>query len=269
MSDAIYMPRSAWTSTAAAGESLTGGKLRGVAIHWPGSTQDVVGDPGSEKIAARLRSYRDYHLSRGWRDIGYNFAADQAGRFWMLRSTTWRGNLIGAHCASSGNPDGNEEYVGVLLLIGDVETPSAKMTGAVAAWFRDRFLPGWPNRIDVRGHGQVAGASTECPGSRARALISSGAFTATTKEDDLPFTEAQLRAIIREEVGKEIDEPRLRTGTLPDSSDDSNVRPSDGGRYAWFANRYAQHAVKRLDAVIARLDHIEAELHSHVAPPIP
>jgi hypothetical protein len=198
-----YMLRSAWTSTAAAGVTLTGSKLRGVAIHWPGTTQDAIGDPGQAAIASRLRQYRDFHLSRGWRDIGYNFAVDQAGRFWMLRSTRWKGNLVGAHCASAGNPDANYEYVGVLLIIGDRETPSSLMVGAFRDWYHNRFLVGWPGRTDVRGHGQVPGASTECPGARARTLIASGDFTGSPTppppEDWLEMaTKEDVKAAVRE-----------------------------------------------------------------------
>jgi hypothetical protein len=184
---ATYLSRSAWTSTSAGGSTLSGSKLRGVAVHWPGTTQDVIGDPGQASIASRIRSYRNFHVNtRGWADIGYNFAIDQAGRVWMLRSTSWAGNRVGAHCASKPNPDANHEYVGVLLILGDRETPSAAMLAAFRDWYRNRFLPIWRGRTDVRGHGKVPGASTSCPGTRALNLIASGAFTSgttTTPED--------------------------------------------------------------------------------------
>lgn len=167
-----YLTRSAWTSTAAAGAALTGSELVGVAVHWPGTAQAAIGDPGQEKIAERLRSYRNYHVNtRGWSDIGYNFAIDQGGRVWMCRSTQWRGNRVGAHCASATNPRANHKYVGVLLLLGQSEAPSAKMVAAFRDWFHNRFLPGWPGRTDVRGHRQVPGALTNCPGNRAVAAI--------------------------------------------------------------------------------------------------
>jgi hypothetical protein len=166
-----YLRRNAWTSSLASGDPLTGNLLRGVAVHWPGTTQDVIGDPGEDAIAERLRHYRSYHLGKGWRDIGYNVAIDQAGRVWLLRSTQWHGNLVGAHCASQGNPDANREYVGVLLILGDREPLSAAMIRAFRDWYHSRFLEGWPNRYDVRGHGQVAESSTSCPGPYARALM--------------------------------------------------------------------------------------------------
>ncbi|HKX45799.1 MAG TPA: peptidoglycan recognition family protein [Planctomycetota bacterium] len=183
-----YLPRSAWTSRPASGDTLTGSKLRGVAVHWPGTSQDRIGDPGRLAIGDRLRHYLDYHLSRGWRDIGYNVAIDQAGRVWMLRSTTWRGNLVGAHCASKANPDANEEFVGVLLLLGDSEAPSAGMVDAFRHWFRDQFLVGWGPRTDVRGHQQVPGASTACPGPYALARLND-LTTAPTEDDDMELTD--------------------------------------------------------------------------------
>jgi hypothetical protein len=166
-----YLPRSAWTSSGASGDTLGGRFLRGVAVHWPGTSQDVIGDPGQADIAERLRHYRSYHLGKGWRDIGYNVAIDQAGRVWMARSTLWHGNLVGAHCASDANPDANREYVGVLLLLGDREPLSPAMIRAFRDWYHNRFLPVWRDRFDVRGHGQVPGASTSCPGPYARALM--------------------------------------------------------------------------------------------------
>lgn len=167
-----YLSRSTWTSTAASGVSIGGGELVGVAVHWPGTTQATIGATSQSSMANRLRSYRNYHVgTKGWRDIGYNLAIDQAGRVWMLRSTAWHGNLVGAHCASASNPRANHKYVGVLLVLGASEQPSQAMKQAFRDWYHDRFLPKWPGRTDVRGHGQVPGAQTSCPGPRARAAI--------------------------------------------------------------------------------------------------
>ena len=159
-----YHTRGEWTSTKASGEALPGTKLRGVAVHWPGTSQDRIGTDKAA-IASRLRHYRDYHVNdRGWRDIGYNIAIDQAGRVWMLRSTEWKGNLVGAHCASQANRDANEEYVGVLFLLGDEEPLSDAMVAAFRDWYRNRFLPAYAGRTDVRPHGEVPGAETACAG---------------------------------------------------------------------------------------------------------
>ncbi len=181
-----YLARSAWTSTTASGATLTGVLLRGVAVHWPGTSQDRIGDPGQAAIAERLRHYRDYHMgTKGWQDIGYNLAIDQAGRVWILRSTKLAGNMVGAHCASKSNPDANREYVGVLLMLGDQEPLSDAMIEAFQHWYHTWFLPAWPNRRDVRGHGQVPGASTECPGPFARAIMGELSTPPRGDEDDM------------------------------------------------------------------------------------
>lgn len=171
-----YMPRSKWTSSTPPGtdsHGLDGDKLTGVAVHWPGTSENVIGDEGVSRTAARLRGYRNYHVnSRGWADCGYNLAISQDGRVWMLRSTSWRGNRRGAHCASPSNPDANEEYVGVLLILGEKEKPSSAMLNALSDWYFDKFLKGWPGREDVRGHGQVPGAQTSCPGPQVLEVVS-------------------------------------------------------------------------------------------------
>jgi hypothetical protein len=246
---ATYLARSAWTSTSAAGSSLSGSKLRGVAIHWPGTTQDIIGDPGQESIASRIRSYRNFHVNtRGWSDIGYNFAIDQAGRVWMLRSTSWAGNRVGAHCASQANPDANHEYVGVLLILGDQEQPSAKMIAAFNDWYRNRFLPVWMGRTDVRGHGKVPGASTSCPGGRALTLIASGAFTSGVtapppEEDDMTAEEVWGHTIAFD----------LKAGTML-----SNARTHalEARTNAANAEEQARAANAKADAILAALQNV-------------
>jgi hypothetical protein len=244
-----YLARSAWTSTAASGPTLTGSKLRGVAVHWPGTSQDAIGDPGQAKIAERLRSYRNFHVNtRGWRDIGYNLAIDQGGRVWMLRSTQWRGNLVGAHCASASNTDANHEYVGVLLLLGQSEQPNAKMIGAFQDWYHNRFLPGWPGRTDVRGHRQVPGAQTNCPGNRAilalDEMTAKPGPTPTPKpppEDDVQLDAedfSQIRQIVADELTRDYTHPGPPSTT---------VATHHGGRYAFLASQDTAKILEELD----------------------
>lgn len=192
----VYLDRSAWTSTAASGATLTGDELVGVAYHWPGTTAAIIGVQTQAATAQRLREYRNFHVTgRGWRDIGYNFAFDQAGRVWMLRSTTWGGNLVGAHCASTTNPRANHKYVGCLLILGADEAPSAAMLAAINDWYWTRFLPRWPGRTDNRGHGQVPGASTSCQGSAVRAALAAGTIPGSEGEDDMPLDATDLAKI--------------------------------------------------------------------------
>jgi hypothetical protein len=214
----LYLDRSAWTSSAASGDRLSGTLLRGVAVHWPGTSQDRIGDPGQAAIAERLRHYRSYHIGKGWRDIGYNVAIDQAGRVWELRTTLWKGNLVGAHCASPSNPDANREYVGVLLLLGDAEALSDAMIAAFRDWYHTWFLFGWPNRYDVRGHGQVLGAETACPGPFVRAVVRDLTVPGSTQEDEMtPAQEELLRYVsaqVKATAQLVVDENRASTKAI-------------------------------------------------------
>ncbi|WP_157988015.1 peptidoglycan recognition protein family protein [Jiangella endophytica] len=185
-----YLPRSAWTSTARGGAQLTGNQLVGLACHWPGSTTDAYGVETADRVAGRLRGWRAYHVEdRGWSDIGYNFAIDQAGRVWDLRGSA----RVGAHSASPSNPDANHEFVGVLCIVGDRERPTSAMSAAFWDFRRDVFLRRWPGRTDVRGHREVSGAQTACPGDPVIEL------TNTPEETDMtPEQAAMLNQVARD-----------------------------------------------------------------------
>lgn len=168
-----YLARSEWTSASRGGSEMTGTQLVGVAVHWPGSSTPEYGVESKAAVASRLRGWRDYHVNgRGWSDIGYNVAIDQAGRVWDLRGI----GRVGAHCASSSNPDANHEWMGVLLILGAREQPTQAMLTAFRHFRTTVFLTRWSGRTQIRGHGQVPGAQTSCPGSRVRELISDGAL---------------------------------------------------------------------------------------------
>jgi hypothetical protein len=161
----------------------------------------------------------------------------------MLRSTQWRGNLVGAHCASKANPDANREYVGVLFLLGDREPPSAAMIYAFVDWYRRIFLPGYPGRTDVRPHGEVSGAETACAGPYVKAAL------------------PQLRAQSAPQPSQEEDEMEL-TDIVRLKESDANVKYSSrtatvGSLLAsisyyglWARNLGLQNAAK-LDAITA------------------
>jgi hypothetical protein len=168
------MPRSAWTSAPRGGAQLTGTKLLGVACHWPGTTTNAYGVESADKVAARLRGWWDFHVNtRGWSDIGYNMAVDQAGRVWDLRGL----ERVGAHAASDSNPDANHEWVGVLHILGDQEPPTGAMVTAFQDFRHKVFLPRWPGRTRLTGHGRapgVPGAQTSCPGPFVAGKITDG-----------------------------------------------------------------------------------------------
>ncbi|WP_407316616.1 peptidoglycan recognition family protein [Isoptericola halotolerans] len=160
------LPRSEWTSTDP-GWWRTPPYVDpiGIACHWPAS-----GKIGTAKsaVAAALRSWRNYHVdTRGWPDIGYNYAVDQAGRAWELA-----GKRTAAHCASAANPDANADWFGVLFVLGMDETLSE---AAIATFveLRAEIAPG----KRVEGHQDVPGASTACPGPSVMGAIRDGRLT--------------------------------------------------------------------------------------------
>lgn len=245
-----YLSRSAWTTSSVGGSTLTGLSLVGVAVHWPGTTQAAIGVQSQSATAARIKGYRDFHVnSRGWADIGYNFAIDQAGRVWQCRTTSWAGNRVGAHCASPTNPNANHKYVGVLLILGQSEQPSTAMVEAFRDWYHTRFLPVWKGRTDVRGHGQVPGAQTNCPGTRAKAKIADGSLeqkpgdTTPPQEDDMPLNSddlAKIRKVVQDELARDY---------VHNGPPKTQVSTRHGGRYSFLALRQAGYANARAQAI--------------------
>lgn len=171
-------PRSSWTPTTnTRTAALSSARVTRFVVHYP-ATPGTIGAESAEKIAARLRGWRDYHINgHGWRDIGYNYAVDQAGRVWDLS-----GDHVGAHANAVGNVEG----LGVLCIVGNTEQPSAEMVAALQ-WLYATKRKTFPRMTTVQGHQQVPGNSTECPGGPLMTLvrsglISSGAPSAATPE---------------------------------------------------------------------------------------
>ncbi|HEY9418130.1 MAG TPA: hypothetical protein VIQ30_25500, partial [Pseudonocardia sp.] len=79
-----YLPRSAWDARAPRGSSpLIASEVDGAALHWPGMAKPI---SSQDAVASALRGWQDYHMDgRGWSDIAYQVAVDQAGRAWTLR----------------------------------------------------------------------------------------------------------------------------------------------------------------------------------------
>lgn len=181
------LPRGTWTTTknGRAGRTLLPSEVTAITVHYPGSGNVTLKNQTQAQIAARLRGYRDLHISapRNWADIGYNYAVDGQGRVWDLT-----GLNRGAH---AGTAAGNRTSVGVLLIVGNKETPPPEMLTA----FRD--LRAWiitklPGATRVRPHSSWVG--TECPGDKLRALIANGTLT---QEDDMPLSDDDIQRIAK------------------------------------------------------------------------
>jgi hypothetical protein len=144
------------------------GAVRGTTIHWEGTPTPAIPTP------ALLRSIQTFHVEqRGWRDIAYNLAVDQAGAVWECRGLDYRN---GAH------PDGtgaNDSTVAVVALIGEGQTASPAMLAglsaacAIVAAHHPGASQVWPHRYWT---------ATACPGEQLTAAIEAGTISAHPDE---------------------------------------------------------------------------------------
>jgi hypothetical protein len=177
--------RAEWGARAPKSASVktTWSKRTGFAIHHTAG-------PTSQTV----RQIQNFQMdSNGWSDIGYNWLVDQAGKVYEGRSGGWL--AIGAHAGGQ-----NTAWVGVCWI-----GTSGNTAPTPAALASIRWLHGEANRLagrtlTVRGHGQVPGQSTECPGSRLRAWIAAGLPT-TEEDEDMPYSDwpqADKTALIKD-----------------------------------------------------------------------
>lgn len=169
-----YLPRSAWRARTARGSTaLAASQVVGEALHWPGMAKPInaTGDAGKARVASALRGWQNYHMDvRGWSDIAYMLAFDQAGRAWTLRG-------INIRSGANGDATVNRLYGAFLLILAPGEQPSAAMKASVKEAitdFRRWFLKASPT---PKGHKDVRAAGTDCPGPLAYAAIKRGEFT--------------------------------------------------------------------------------------------
>jgi len=106
--------------------------------------------------AARLwRSWEQYHLSKGWRGIAYNYAVG-AGALWRLRGTKHRN---GAHWG-----DSNTTGRAIVFPINAQEVPDPRdLLMFARVWLEDP--------MPVKGHQEVQTQPTSCPGADLLAWI--------------------------------------------------------------------------------------------------
>ena len=174
-------PRSEWTTEPKGFDRrLDPAKVYFVAIHYPADRGLQPPYDGIsltiEQVKQRFRAYRRFHTmseklgGRGWDDIGYPFAVDQAGRAWELA-----GERVAAHSATPSFKDANQKGLAILLLIGNNEEPTQACINTVNALI-GHFKTKYPGIRTIYPHRGVPGASTQCPGDRAARLVSNGIF---------------------------------------------------------------------------------------------
>lgn len=141
-------------------------QVRGIALHWPAMTKPL---RDVAAVKAALRSWQAYHMdTRGWSDIAYQVAIDQAGNTYRLRGLKFRSG-------ANGDTVTNLEYGALLLVVAEGEKPSETLVKAVrsrVAAHRRLF----PRSRLIVGHGQIRPEPTACPGPAIQRLIDAGHF---------------------------------------------------------------------------------------------
>ena len=108
------------------------------------------------------------HRKRGFDGLGYHFVIDNGGNDGLVEvGSRWEKQKHGAHCRVDKNDDNywNEHGIGICL-VGNFNgrAPSEKQMQSaarlVARLMADCNIP----LKNILGHGQVPGASTDCPG---------------------------------------------------------------------------------------------------------
>ena len=161
-------PREKWdTQGVAKGVHPYDAPVKGIYLHWPGSSDSFKGK-SPEEIATVLRGYRREHIvGKGWRDIAYGAAVDSEGRTYELRG-------LDMEVGSNGGDASNSEAGSILFLLGTREVPTAEMiegANGLLAQYADRYGKGY-----LRGHRQSPDAKTSCPGARIMGLIEDGSL---------------------------------------------------------------------------------------------
>lgn len=174
-----YKSRPSWTKTPKPDglETLDSDSVVGLALHWPGTEGATIGS-NYDAIVRRLESYRLTHVrDRGWTDIAYQAAVDQAGRVWDLRGIEHRS-------AANGNSLTNSRYGAVLVMVGAQEKLTVACEEALRDLYRDRWLKRYPRAKTIVGHRDIRPDPTDCPGNEVLRLIDSGFMTIESVEDE-------------------------------------------------------------------------------------
>lgn len=161
------------------------GATRGVTLHWEGPHMGAF--PHSE-CAGKVRGIQDFHIGgRNWADIAYNALVCPHG-------SVFEGRGPGVTSAANGYTRANDEWYAVCYLGGERDpfTDSGKAGFIEAvAWLRTAGAAG----PAVNGHRDHK--PTECPGNEIYTWLHGRDWN---QEDDMPYTESELRTIVREEV---------------------------------------------------------------------
>lgn len=168
-----YQNRSKWgarPATSGPGK-LEPRKVIGIALHWPAMSKPLT---GVEAVANALRDWQAYHMdTKGWSDIAYQEAIDQAGNVYGLRG-------LRTQPGANGDRPTNERYGALLLVLAPGEQPTDAMVKAVRRRIR-RHRDLFPRSTGIVGHGEIRPEPTACPGQIVQGHIDSGTFNPDRK----------------------------------------------------------------------------------------
>lgn len=127
--------------------------------YWNAKTIGVTGyfDPKLIEQEKRIvRSFQNYHMDgHGWSDIGYHYVIFASGNVYEGRNI----NSWGAHALNANHT------TGFCFVMGPGDTPSQEMLHAFHALRRMHGITRY------RGHRQVPGNATWCPGPELERLL--------------------------------------------------------------------------------------------------
>lgn len=108
-----------------------------------------------EKDAEQVKRY---HLSLGWRDVGYNYIIERSGQVVKGRPL----DISGAHCRAGGM---NHCSIGVAV-IGNIDEHSMlpEQHEALLGLLRELACGHRIPLENILGHREIPGAATACPG---------------------------------------------------------------------------------------------------------
>ncbi len=170
----MFYPRITWGARAARSGPgrLDKTEVVGLAFHWPGMTQPLT---TVKDVKAALRGWQAYHMdTKGWSDIAYQAAIDQAGNWYQLRG-------LKTQSGANGDTDVNEAYGAVLLVLAPGERPSPAMTKTVRRLVR-RHRRIFRKSTALPPHSGIHNDPTDCPGDIVRSFLAAGVFEPTTRK---------------------------------------------------------------------------------------
>jgi len=128
-------------------------KYRNIVVHHSASRRSVT----TEDI-------REWHLAKGWSDIGYHFVIEEGGSINRGRDIKIRG----AHSAGIGNRFGIGICVTGDNTVEDHEWTPIQKAGLIRLIYQiDAVIPG----LEVIGHRDLPDRNTLCPGLDVREIV--------------------------------------------------------------------------------------------------